>query len=60
MKVNIDGRVIVDPATFRRINPNYPISTPKFEDKDILSNSESYYSDESEGSSDEEGEYYTA
>lgn len=52
--------MIVDLATFRRINPNYPISTPKFEDKDILSNLESYYSDKSEGSLDEEGEYYTA
>lgn len=25
-KININGRVMVDPATFRRINPNYPIS----------------------------------
>ncbi|KAK5130925.1 hypothetical protein LTR08_001528 [Meristemomyces frigidus] len=25
-KIHINGRVMVDPATFRRINPNYPIS----------------------------------
>lgn len=59
MKVHVDGRVMVDPATFRRINPNYPVSTPKSEDKDILSDSESHDSDESESSSDEEGEYHT-
>jgi len=25
-KININGRIMIDPATFRRINPNYPIS----------------------------------
>jgi len=25
-KININGRVMVDPAIFRRINPNYPLS----------------------------------
>ncbi|KAJ9200595.1 hypothetical protein DTO164E3_1353 [Paecilomyces variotii] len=29
IKVNINGRVMVDPATHRRINPNYPVSTVK-------------------------------
>lgn len=28
-KVNINGRVMVDSATHRRINPNYPVSTVK-------------------------------
>lgn len=31
---------MVDPALFRRINPNYPVSTPKPEDRDMLSDSE--------------------
>ncbi|KAI9788174.1 MAG: hypothetical protein M1835_002427 [Candelina submexicana] len=34
IKVNIDGRVMVDPQIHRRINPNYPISTVKPEDPD--------------------------
>ncbi|KAI9762033.1 MAG: hypothetical protein M4579_000669 [Chaenotheca gracillima] len=29
IKVNINGRVMVDPAIHRRINPNYPISNVK-------------------------------
>ena len=29
IKVTTNGRVMIDPATFRRINPNYPISTVK-------------------------------
>lgn len=36
LKININGRVMVDPATFRRINPNYPISIIKPKD-DLLS-----------------------
>jgi len=57
IKVNINGRVMVDPAIHRRINPNYPISTVKAADPDILDESD----DESEqsscggSSSDEEG-----
>lgn len=56
IKVNINGRVMVDPAIHRRINPNYPISTVKPSDPDILEDSED---DEDssccESSSDEEG-----
>lgn len=33
-KVNINGRVMVDPQLFRRINPNYPISLIKPKDPD--------------------------
>ncbi|KAH8596023.1 hypothetical protein B0O99DRAFT_511005 [Bisporella sp. PMI_857] len=29
VKVNINGRIMVDPAIHRRLNPNYPISTVK-------------------------------
>ena len=36
VKVNIDGRIMVDARTFRRIAPNYPISTVKPADPDIL------------------------
>ena len=36
LKININGRVMIDPAIHRRINPNYPISTVKpKEDADI-------------------------
>ena len=58
IKVNINGRVMVDPAIHRRINPNYPISTVKPKDPDILEEEE----DSDDGScgccaesSDEEG-----
>ena len=40
IKVNINGRVMVDPAIHRRINPNYPISTVKPKDPDILDEEE--------------------
>lgn len=36
LKININGRVMVDPATFRRINPNYQVSTIKAKDVDDL------------------------
>jgi hypothetical protein len=36
LKININGRVMIDPATFRRINPNYPISFIKPKDGDDL------------------------
>lgn len=32
IKVNVNGRVMVDPALHRRINPNYPVSTVKAPD----------------------------
>ena len=40
IKVNINGRVMVDPAIHRRINPNYPISTVKPKDPDIIDSSD--------------------
>lgn len=39
IKVNIKGRVMIDPAIHRRINPNYPISTVRPNDPDILDTS---------------------
>ncbi|KAI7652948.1 hypothetical protein KC319_g10625, partial [Hortaea werneckii] len=40
-KININGRIMVDPATFRRINPNYPISFIKpREAEDLFSDSD--------------------
>ena len=37
IKICVNGRVMVDPATFRRINPNYPISFIKPHEDDELS-----------------------
>ena len=57
IKVNINGRVMVDPAIHRRINPNYPISTVKPKDPD-----EEFSDDDSDcsccggGSSDDDDE----
>ncbi|KAI4216084.1 MAG: hypothetical protein LQ351_001580 [Letrouitia transgressa] len=59
IKVNINGRVMVDPAIHRRINPNYPISTVKPKDPDILDedeDSEDGSCDCCGSSSDEEGQ----
>jgi hypothetical protein len=38
LRININGRIMCDPAIHRRINPNYQISTvrPKEEDEDIF------------------------
>ncbi|KAH9889665.1 hypothetical protein F4778DRAFT_785577 [Xylariomycetidae sp. FL2044] len=46
VKVNINGRIMVDPAIHRRINPNYPVSIVRPKDHDVLSEDED---------SDEEG-----
>ncbi|KAI1206073.1 uncharacterized protein F4807DRAFT_453669 [Annulohypoxylon truncatum] len=46
IKVNINGRIMVDPAIHRRINPNYPVSLVRPKDHDVLSDEED---------SDEEG-----
>ncbi|KAF4183460.1 hypothetical protein CNMCM8927_004957 [Aspergillus lentulus] len=46
IKVNINGRVMIDPAIHRRINPNYPISTVRPKDPDILGASDDEASDD--------------
>jgi hypothetical protein len=40
IKVNINGRIMVDPSIHRRINPNYPISLVRPKDHDVLSDDE--------------------
>lgn len=46
LKINVNGRVMVDPSTFRRINPNYPISiVKKKEDEDLFKLSDDSDSD---------------
>src|SRR5690606_26961866 len=40
VKVNINGRIMVDPAIHRRINPNYPISIVRPRDHDLDSDDE--------------------
>ncbi|ESZ89834.1 AAA family ATPase [Sclerotinia borealis F-4128] len=40
VKVNIDGRVMVDPAIHRRILPNYNVSTVKPNDPDLIDDSD--------------------
>jgi hypothetical protein len=47
IKVNINGRIMVDPSIHRRINPNYPISMVRPKDHDLLSDNED--SDDSSG-----------
>lgn len=44
-KVNINGRIMIDPAIFRRINPNYRISVIKAKDQEGFDSD-----DEDEGS----------
>ncbi|KAI9826009.1 MAG: hypothetical protein M1819_007464 [Sarea resinae] len=60
VKVNINGRIMVDPAIYRRINPNYPISTVKPKDPDIWSDSDDEEDDEccecQHSDSDDEGQ----
>ena len=40
IKICVNGRVMIDPATFRRINPNYPIAFIKPHEDDELSDDE--------------------
>lgn len=47
IKVNINGRIMVDPAIHRRNNPNYPISVVRPKDHDVLTDDED--SDDEEG-----------
>lgn len=51
LKHNINGRVMIDPAIFRRINPNYAISLVKPKDQDDLFD---IYCDCSDEDSDDE------
>lgn len=48
IKVNVNGRVMIDPACHRRMLPNYQISTVKPKDPDTYTGSENDDDDESE------------
>jgi hypothetical protein len=48
VRVNINGRVMVDPSTHRRINPNYPISIVRPKDHDLISDGEDSDDDDSD------------
>jgi hypothetical protein len=48
IKVNINGRIMVDPAIHRRILPNYNVSTVKPKDPDILDSDSNDDSDDGE------------
>lgn len=56
IKVNINGRIMVDSSIHRRINPNYPISLVRPKDHDIIS--EEYSSDESDCECDSDSDDY--
>ncbi|KAL3418495.1 AAA family ATPase [Phlyctema vagabunda] len=60
IKVNINGRIMVDPAIHRRILPNYNVSTVKPKDPDLVESSDEEESDEEGGccneSSDDENQ----
>jgi hypothetical protein len=45
LKISVNGRIMVDPSTFRRINPNYPISFIKPHEDDDLEDDEEYSDD---------------
>lgn len=34
LKVDVNGRIMIDPAIFRRVNPNYPLSVVKSQHED--------------------------
>lgn len=44
-KVDVNGRVMIDPAIFRRVNPNYPLSTVKPMDGEVDDAQTSYIDD---------------
>lgn len=55
IKVNVNGRVMVDPSIHRRINPNYPISLVRPKEHDNLTDDEdSEENDWDFGSDDDE------
>lgn len=52
VKVNINGRIMVDPAIHRRINPNYPVAVVRPKDHDVASDDEDSEDDEDPCASD--------
>ncbi|KAK6217934.1 hypothetical protein LQW54_002989 [Pestalotiopsis sp. IQ-011] len=51
VKVNVNGRIMVDPSTYRRINPNYPLSVVRPKDHAPVLDLEDSEQDWSEGAS---------
>ncbi|EFX04446.1 aaa family ATPase [Grosmannia clavigera kw1407] len=49
VKVNITGRIMIDPSIHRRINPNYPISMVRPSDHDLASGDEDSSSELDDG-----------
>lgn len=61
IKVNINGRIMVDPAIHRRILPNYNVSTVKPKDADIFDSDSEDFDDDcgcGDDSSDEEQSHH--
>ncbi|KAK3361216.1 hypothetical protein B0T24DRAFT_692059 [Lasiosphaeria ovina] len=56
VKVNVNGRIMVDPGTHRRINPNYPISHIRPRDRDVISDDSENSGDESCGCTDSDSD----
>ena len=54
VKVNINGRVMVDSAIYRRLNPNYPVSAVHRSDKDEDDEDEDGEDDDEDDDGDEE------
>ncbi|KAM0276484.1 hypothetical protein ACHAQH_006711 [Verticillium albo-atrum] len=40
IKINVNGRIMVDPSIHRRCNPNYPVPMVRVKDHDLLSEAE--------------------
>lgn len=55
VKVNINGRIMIDPSIHRRINPNYPISHIRPKDHDIISDQEDNDADDADEASNSDG-----
>ncbi|KAL0944799.1 AAA family ATPase [Colletotrichum truncatum] len=53
IKVNINGRIMVDPAVHRRINPNYQVSAVRPKDHDVMSEDEETEDEKSQHDSEE-------
>lgn len=54
VKVNVNGRVMIDPSIHRRINPNYPISIVRPKEDDTIELTDDEDSDECEGEDEDE------
>ncbi|KAM0326670.1 hypothetical protein ACHAQA_006540 [Verticillium albo-atrum] len=51
VKININGRIMVDPSIHRRCNPNYPVPMVRVKDHDLISEDEDEDEDEDQDGS---------